>query len=157
MPEIPHPTWTLKSLLIRALPWTLLAAWIWKLTAVQNAAFTVMIAKWMHALAGRPAPYLFCDERMLFWHATMFPPIVGLGREQLATLEAGPVGDPDTAATLAVEHPGETDALRRCDQAAGKGRAQHLFESEAGLTVLLSTCVRNKGEGNAPDKGEAAD
>jgi hypothetical protein len=78
VPENAPPVWSLKPFLIRAVVWALLAAAVWKYTTSLNADFTIGIVKLAHSLAGRPAPYLFCDEYRLFWHATMFPPMVGL-------------------------------------------------------------------------------
>ncbi|MEE9293587.1 MAG: hypothetical protein V3W34_01295 [Phycisphaerae bacterium] len=51
---------------------------MWRVTDQQNAGFTIWLTKLLHRLAGRPAPYLFCDGSKLFWHATMFPPVVAL-------------------------------------------------------------------------------
>lgn len=39
---------------------------------------TIVGAKWLHALAGYPAPFLQADEHQEFWFAPMFPPLVGL-------------------------------------------------------------------------------
>lgn len=78
MPPPSPPAFSVPKFLIRALPWAALAAWVWNGTYAHNAAFTVWITKRLHGLLGFPAPYLFCDERHLFWHATLFPPAVAL-------------------------------------------------------------------------------
>ena len=67
-------------LLWRAILWSAVAGLVWYYTRTYNAAITVWLAKSMHALVGYPAPYLFGDEPKYsyFWHATMFPPVVGL-------------------------------------------------------------------------------
>ncbi len=67
-------------LLWRAIAWAAAAGFLWYYTRTYNAAFTVWLAKAMHAMVGYPAPYLFGDQPgySYFWHATMFPPVVGL-------------------------------------------------------------------------------
>lgn len=69
---------SLKRFLVRVVPCAIGAGILWKLTLDQNAAFTIWLTKALHSLCGRPAPYLYCDETRLFWHATMFPPVVAL-------------------------------------------------------------------------------
>ncbi len=78
MADTNQPTFTLRRFLVRAIPFAVASGILWKLTATQNAAFTVWITKTLHTIVGRPAPYLYCDETTLFWHATMFPPLVAL-------------------------------------------------------------------------------
>ncbi len=72
------PTFSLWRFLLRVVPLAIGAGVLWKLTATENASFTVWLTKMLHGLAGRPAPYMFCDSTHLFWHATMFPPVVAL-------------------------------------------------------------------------------
>lgn len=78
MSDAPEPSWSLRRFLWRAVPWVIACAVVWKFTFDQNDALTVAITKFLHRLVGLPAPYLFCDEKKFFWHATMFPPVVGL-------------------------------------------------------------------------------
>lgn len=78
MSDAPEPSWSLRRFLWRAVPWVIACAVVWKFTFDQNDAVTVAITKFLHRLVGLPTPYLFCDEKKFFWHATMFPPVVGL-------------------------------------------------------------------------------
>jgi hypothetical protein len=64
--------------LLRAAGWAVAAGVLWQFTREPNAAFTVWLTKRLHDLVGFPAPYLFADDSHLFWHATMFPPVVAL-------------------------------------------------------------------------------
>jgi len=73
------PTFAVRRFLLRAVPWVVAAGFLWHYTHAYNAAFTVAVTKYLHAWLGYPAPYMLCDETKLFWHATMFPPLVGLG------------------------------------------------------------------------------
>ncbi|NOT02263.1 MAG: hypothetical protein HOP29_16780 [Phycisphaerales bacterium] len=76
-PSDPRP-FSLPRFLWRAIAWAVLAGVAWKMTLRANADVTIWLAKGLQRLAGFPAPYLFCDEHPLFWHATLFPPVVGL-------------------------------------------------------------------------------
>ncbi len=78
MADHPATAWSTRRFLPRALIWTAVAGVGWKLLLAPNAHFTVFVTKLLHELAGFPAPYLFCDETTFFWHATLFPPVVGL-------------------------------------------------------------------------------
>lgn len=72
------PIWSLPRFLWRVVLWTAAAGFAWEFTLAQNSGLAVWLTKSIHMLAGFPAPYLFCDEKRLFWHATLFPPVVGL-------------------------------------------------------------------------------
>lgn len=50
----------------------------WWLLRDYSAQATIIGAKWLHAIAGYPVPYLQADEQHSFWFAPMFPPLVGL-------------------------------------------------------------------------------
>jgi len=69
--------WSLTRFLWRAVLWTAVAGVAWWYSATYNAALTIWLTKALHRAAGFPAPYMYCDERVLFWHATMFTPAVG--------------------------------------------------------------------------------
>jgi hypothetical protein len=72
------PTLNLKRFLPTAIAGAALAAVLWHYTKSLNADITIAGAKTFHNLAGRPAPYLLCDQTRYFWHATLFPPLIGL-------------------------------------------------------------------------------
>ncbi len=78
MAESNPPTFSLPRFLARVVPLVIVAGIIWKATATHNASLTVWLTKALHHLARRPAPYMFCDHTTLYWHATMFPPVVAL-------------------------------------------------------------------------------
>lgn len=100
MAENDARTISLGRFLCRAVPWAVAAGFLWHYTHVYNAAFTVTVTKFLHWCVGYPAPYMFCDGTSLFWHSTMFPPIVGLGlasywlrwRDRVLRIVAGYVG-----------------------------------------------------------------
>ena len=52
------------------------SAW-WTLRDFSGQA-SIIGAKWLHAVAGYPAPFLQADEHHEFWFAPMFPPLAGL-------------------------------------------------------------------------------
>lgn len=79
MAENPAPILSVRRFLWRAVPWAVAAGFLWHYTHTYNAAFTVAVTKFLHWCVGYPAPYMFCDNTSLFWHSTMFPPVVGLG------------------------------------------------------------------------------
>ncbi len=72
------PQWSIGPFLLRAIPWTLAAFFFWKYTIGPNADFTVWLTKALHRWTDFPAPYLYCDASRFFWHATLFPPVIGL-------------------------------------------------------------------------------
>lgn len=78
MPPRDPQSFSLTRFLWRAIAWTLLAGLAWKLTLRANADFTIWLAKVLPSASGFPSPYLFCDDHPFFWHATLFPPVVGL-------------------------------------------------------------------------------
>jgi len=77
---VDHPAtaWSVRRFVPRAVLWTALAGICWKLSLAPNVHLTVFITKLLHRLVGIPAPYMFCDEKTFFWHATLFPPVLGL-------------------------------------------------------------------------------
>ncbi len=78
MPDRPEPVWKLSRFLWRAVPWLVVMALVWQYTLPQNSGLAVWVTKRLHGLLGFPAPYMFCDSHRLFWHATLFPPAIGL-------------------------------------------------------------------------------
>lgn len=78
MSEASRVEFSLRRFLIRVVPLAIVAGVAWKFTSAWNADFTVWLVKAIHRLFLHPAPYLFCDTRRYFWHATMFPPVLAL-------------------------------------------------------------------------------
>ncbi len=78
MDERSRSTFSLHRFVALAIPLAVAAGILWRLTGNANAAFTVWLTKALHGIAGYPAPYMYCDETTLYWHATMFPPVVAL-------------------------------------------------------------------------------
>ena len=78
MPDPTPPNWSLWRFLWRAAIWMALAGVAWRFTLQANTAFTIWLTKLLHEAVLLPAPYLFCEARPLFWHAALFPPVVGL-------------------------------------------------------------------------------
>ncbi len=62
----------------RALLVSLAATVAWWMTADWTCIATVTGAKWLHRLAGYPAPHLLADLDDFYWFAPLFPPFVGL-------------------------------------------------------------------------------
>lgn len=78
MDKTGDPVFSIQRFMIYVVPLMVAAGVMWKFTGRQNAEFTIWFTKQLHWLACRPAPYLFCDGSRLYWHATMFPPVVAL-------------------------------------------------------------------------------
>lgn len=57
---------------------SVLATCLWAATAPFARESTIQGAKWLHRLAGYPAPHLLADLDQFYWFAPLFPPFAGL-------------------------------------------------------------------------------
>lgn len=68
----------MKRFVVRFFLYSILATGIWWLVTPVGRALTIDGAKWLHALAGYPAPYLLAELDDRYWFNPLFPPLVGL-------------------------------------------------------------------------------
>ena len=70
----------MRRFLIEAVVFSVLASVLWWLTFVTDTTrqATLELARDLHRVAGYPAPYLLAEVRPYYWHAPLFPPLVGL-------------------------------------------------------------------------------
>ena len=70
----------MRRFLVEAVVFSVLASVLWWLTLVTDAGrqATLELARILHRVAGYPAPYLLAEVKAYYWHAPLFPPLVGL-------------------------------------------------------------------------------